>query len=281
MRIAVVERTPVAALLIGGTRIAVGADGVALGTGAASGSLPTVADDVAPPSGERVRNPLVLAGAGGARRGAPRRRPVHRSRVLLAARADGGDAATGCWSTSATRSRPHAKWLALASVLADPSSAGALYVDVRTSRTRRGGLRARLRAARNARRRSRPATRRSGKGESTVAALAAGLAAATPEGREPTSRHEGAQAAEASRASEEGAAGARRELGEAEARRRRRKAKTRARKRAAEKPLARVELYARERRSSGSGRESADLQRSLRDSSPSLTGRDSLHRVAN
>jgi len=181
MRITVVERRAVAVLLVGGTKIAVGADGIALGSGAATTSLPTVGDDVAPASGERDRNPLVLQaltvlGAAPARIDPLVARAYFSPRGLTLAMQNGllvyfGDA-----------SRPHAKWMALAAVLANETSGGAIYIDVRSPE----------RAAEGFAPGQAPATAETagggtevqiGKGESTVSALAAGLAAATPEGR--------------------------------------------------------------------------------------------------
>ena len=54
-----------------------------------------------------------------------------RTRVHRARRASRWRCATACSSYFGDAARPHAKWLSLASVLADPSSAGASYVDVR------------------------------------------------------------------------------------------------------------------------------------------------------
>jgi cell division protein FtsQ len=180
MRITVVERPAVAALLVGGTRIAIGADGVALGTAGSTGSLPTVADDIAPASGERARNTLVLQalavlGAAPAKLDRLVARAYFSPRGLTVAMRSGllvyfGDA-----------SRPRAKWLALAAVLADAGSAGALYVDVRTPERAAEGF-----SAGSGPHEPEPGSGgevQIGKGESTVSALAAGLAAATPEGR--------------------------------------------------------------------------------------------------
>ncbi len=179
MRITVLERAPVAALLVGGNRIAVSADGTALGTTVPSASLPAVADDVAPASGERVRNELVRQALTvlGAAPGALLRlasRAYFSTRGLTVAMRGGllvyfGDA-----------TRPHAKWLALASVLADSSSAGAVYVDVRSPERAAAGF-----AAGSGPHETEGGAGEAqiGKGESTVGTLAAKLAEATPEGR--------------------------------------------------------------------------------------------------
>ena len=190
MRIAVVERTAVAALLVGGSRTAVGTDGVALGPSAPAASLPTVADDVAPASGDRARNPLVLEalavlGAAPAGIGKLASRAYFSPRGLTVAMRNGllvyfGDA-----------TRPHAKWLALAGVLADPSSAGAVYVDVRSPERAAAGF-APGTGPHEAEGSEGAGETQIGRGETTVSALAAGLAAATPEGR----AHSGAGATE-------------------------------------------------------------------------------------
>jgi cell division protein FtsQ len=181
MRIVVVERTPVAALLVGGTRVAIGADGVALGTGVQTGSLPTVADDVAPPSGERARNPLVLQALTvlGA---APRAVRRYISRAYFSPRGLTVAMRSGLLVYFGDATRPHAKWLALAAVLAEPTAASALYVDVRTPERAAAGFAPG--SAPHEGEGGATGEAQMGKGESTVAALAAGLAAATPEGRE-------------------------------------------------------------------------------------------------
>jgi cell division protein FtsQ len=212
MRITVVERRAVAALLVGGTKIAIGSDGIALGTAAATASLPTVGDDVAPTSGGRDGNPLVLQalrvlGAAPAKIDPLVARAYFSPRGLTLAMKNGllvyfGDA-----------TRPHAKWMALAAVLADQSSSGAVYVDVRTPE----------RAAEGFAPGQAPATAETagsgnevqiGKGESTVSALAAGLAAATPEGRAQSAAKSQEESSEAA-SSTSGSASAT-EAGEAE-----------------------------------------------------------------
>jgi cell division protein FtsQ len=131
LHIHVIEQPPVAALTVAGTRTAVAADGVVLGPALLSGSLPAVsAAGESVISGHSVRGSALLGALGilGAAP-APLAKTIERaysgpkgltvamSGGLLAYFGDGG--------------RPHAKWIALARVLADPSSAGASYVDVR------------------------------------------------------------------------------------------------------------------------------------------------------
>jgi cell division septal protein FtsQ len=130
LRIEVVEQLPVAALVVGGERTAVAADGVVLGPSLLSKSLPTVAGYFEPLARQRVRGPNVLAALSvlGAAP-APLARVV--TRVFT-----GGDGLTlqmrsGLEVYFGDATRPHAKWLALVAVLASSSSQGASYVDVR------------------------------------------------------------------------------------------------------------------------------------------------------
>jgi cell division protein FtsQ len=131
LRIGVIERPPVAELLAAGTRTAVAADGVVLGPGLLGGSLPSVRlSGVAPLPGQRVagagtRAELSVLGAA----------PV----TLLGwvqTVSSGSEGLTvtmrnGLEIYFGNKTRPRAKWQAAARVLADPSSAGASYVDVR------------------------------------------------------------------------------------------------------------------------------------------------------
>jgi cell division protein FtsQ len=135
LHIRVVEQLPVAALSVGGVRTAVAADGVVLGPALLSGSLPAIAATGSLPPGAghvedaTVRAELRVLGA------APRVLLGWVARVFM----DGPPAREGL--TVAMRdgltiyfgdaTRPHAKWDSAVRVLADPSSAGATYVDVR------------------------------------------------------------------------------------------------------------------------------------------------------
>jgi len=130
LRIRVVEQLPVAALTVGGSRTAVAADGVVLGPALLAGSLPTLNAARQPPVGHRVESqallaPLAVLGAAPA--------PL----AKLVSRVFGGPKGltvvmrSGLLVYFGGAARPHAKWLSLASVLANPSSAGAAYVDVR------------------------------------------------------------------------------------------------------------------------------------------------------
>src|SRR5665213_1684390 len=157
LRIEVVEQLPVAALTIGGARTAVAADGVVLGPALLSSSLPTLSDGQSaaePLVGAHVAGPSLLAAPGG--------------QGLTVAMRNGllvyfGDA-----------SRPHAKWLSLARVLAAPSSAGASYIDVRLPERPAAGF-----SSGSAPSAAASAGGRASTPESTVAALAEGLTATT------------------------------------------------------------------------------------------------------
>ena len=136
-----VERPPVAALVVGGASTAVAADGVVLGPGFLSSSLPLLNAGKAATATSAVTTTLPPVGGsvrGGALLGA--------LTVLGAAPAPLAHAVTRVYSGSkgltvalhggllayfGDATRPHAKWLSLARVLADPSSAGAVYIDVR------------------------------------------------------------------------------------------------------------------------------------------------------
>jgi hypothetical protein len=130
LHITVVEQLPVAALLAGGTRTAVAADGVVLGPALLSSSLPTLAAPSAPAAGQRLGSAAALAGLTvlGA---APRALLVRAERVFSGPRGLTVAMRNGLLVYFGDGSLPHAKWLALAAVLADPSSPGASYVDVR------------------------------------------------------------------------------------------------------------------------------------------------------
>ncbi len=131
LRIDVVEQLPVAAVTVGGERTALAADGVVLGPALLSGSLPALSESAAEASvGRRLHDSTLLgtlAVLGDAP--APLAREVKRvytglEGLTLAMR-------NGLLVYFGDASLPHAKWLSLARVLADPSSAGAAYVDVR------------------------------------------------------------------------------------------------------------------------------------------------------
>jgi cell division protein FtsQ len=140
MRIEVVEQPPVAALTIDGAQTAVAADGVVLGSGFLSGALPLVivgktaaagaTATTIPVAGRSVRGAALLGelsilGAAPA----PLARTV--TRVYSGPKGLTVVLRSGLLAYFGDATRPHAKWLSLVRVLADPSSAGAAYIDVR------------------------------------------------------------------------------------------------------------------------------------------------------
>jgi len=131
LRIAVSERLPVAALLVGETQTAVASDGMVLGTRLLSGELPNVSGAYKPPAGQRLRDWRLL-GAVAILGAAPQALATLTKRVFLGPKGFTAVMRGGLEVYFGDSSRPHAKWLSLARVLADPSSAHALSVDVRT-----------------------------------------------------------------------------------------------------------------------------------------------------
>ncbi len=136
LRIEVTEQPPVAALSIGGTRTAVAADGVVLGSALLSGSLPALSEAqstaVPPLAGQHVQGQSLLAEL--AVLGAvPKPLQRYVTRVYTASGGQGLTVAmrSGLLVYFGDAWRPHAKWLSLARVLAAPTSAGATYIDVR------------------------------------------------------------------------------------------------------------------------------------------------------
>jgi cell division protein FtsQ len=131
LRIRVIEQPPVAALLVGGVRTAVAADGAVLGSGLLSSSLPVVPGAIGDPLGRgHVHSAAALAALAVMGAALPAlagwvvRVYSGRQGLTVAMR-------NGLQLYFGDGTRPHAKWLAAARVLADPSSAGAWYVDVR------------------------------------------------------------------------------------------------------------------------------------------------------
>jgi cell division protein FtsQ len=181
LRIRVLEQPPVAALTVGSWRTAVAADGVVLGPALLTSSLPTLEGVAEPVTGARLSSPGLLAsltvlGAAPA--------PLARFVVRTITGPMGLTVAmrSGLLVYFGDASRPRAKWLSLVRVLADPSSAGASYVDVRLPERPAAGFPAGV---------TPPADSAAGAGgeqtgderagaseESTVAALAASLSQA-------------------------------------------------------------------------------------------------------
>lgn len=180
LRIVVVEQPPVAALTADGTRTAVAADGMVLGQALLSSTLPAVAAQGAPAQGERVSGAQVQAeltvlGA------AP---PALLRFVQGASVGPRGLTLTmrdGLLVYFGDSTRPHAKWVALVRVLADSTSKGASYVDVRVpERPAAGfpeGVAPEGTPAAAAAAAGGPAPTPGASSESTIAQLAAGLEA--------------------------------------------------------------------------------------------------------
>jgi cell division protein FtsQ len=131
LRIRVIEQPPVAVLVAAGMRTEVAADGVVLGSSLLRGPLPTVDAAGAEPlpgghvAGARTRAELrVLGAVPGVLLGWVEHVFTGPEGLTVTMR-DG----LSIYFGNATRA--HAKWLAAARVLADPSSAGATYIDVR------------------------------------------------------------------------------------------------------------------------------------------------------
>jgi cell division protein FtsQ len=130
LRIDVIEQPPVAVIDVDGTKTAVAADGDVLGPAHVSGALPTLSSTIQLSPGEHVHNGSLLAtlsvlGAAPAALTKDVESAYSGAKGLTlvlhgGVRAYFGDA-----------TRPHAKWASLARVLADSSSAGESYVDVR------------------------------------------------------------------------------------------------------------------------------------------------------
>ncbi len=170
LRIEVSEQLPVAALLVNGSRTAVTASGLVLGPALVSSTLATLGGYRELVAGQRVGDAALLEALSvlGA---APRVLARHVARVyggpqgLTLAMRNGllvyfGDAV-----------RPHAKWTALARVLADHSSAGASYIDVRVPARPAAGFPAGAGPTSSETTSGESAS----SSESTVSALAAGL----------------------------------------------------------------------------------------------------------
>jgi cell division protein FtsQ len=139
LRITVTENTPVAAVVVDGTRLPVGGDGLLL-RGADQRTLPAVPMGVTP-GGDHVVDKTALR-AIAALAAAP---PALRQRVTRAITTRQGgltlDLSNGPQLRFGGADRLAAKWAAAAAVLADTSSAGAAYLDLRyPERPAAGGL---------------------------------------------------------------------------------------------------------------------------------------------
>jgi hypothetical protein len=130
LTIHVSEQLPVAALVAGGVRTALAADGVVLGPALLNHALPTVGGWTAPSPGARLHDHGLL-GAVAVLGAAPHRLLGRVARVYTGPQGLTVAMHNGLVVYFGDQSLAHAKWLALAAVLADHSSAGAIYVDVR------------------------------------------------------------------------------------------------------------------------------------------------------
>jgi cell division protein FtsQ len=207
LRIEVGEQLPVASLAVEGVHTAVAADGVVLGPQLLSGSLPSVSGYSIPAPGKVVRGAslraaLTVLGA------APAPLAKHVERVFVGPKGLTVAMRNGLLVYFGDASRPNAKWLSLARVLADSSSAGAAYVDVRLPGRPAAGFPEGVKPPDAAEATSSSSTESLGSQESAVASLAAGLstgtAAGTPTGAEPSSGSASAGSAPTSEASEAG-----------------------------------------------------------------------------
>jgi cell division protein FtsQ len=175
LRIHVVEQLPVAALVVGGVSTAIAADGVVLGPALLSSSLPTVAGYHEALAGQRVQGQNVLAAV--AVLGAA---PTSLRRVVarVYTGADGLTVAfrSGVLAYFGDALRPHAKWISLARVLADPSSQGASYVDVRLPARPAAGFPAGVSPPDATAGETPPAGESTSASEATISSLAASLA---------------------------------------------------------------------------------------------------------
>jgi cell division protein FtsQ len=215
LEVHVVEQLPVAALLVGGSRTAVAADGVVLGPSLLSSALPVVAASFEPSVGRAVRGPDVRAALAvlGAAPG-PLARLVERAfegpKGLTVAMRNGLLVYFG------NATRPRAKWLSLARVLADSSSSGASYVDVRLPGRPAAGFPAGVTPPDAGTAAATGSSEPGATVESTVASLAAGLTsgAAVSAAGEPAAGASTGTPAEASGETSAGSAGAEQEAAE-------------------------------------------------------------------
>jgi cell division protein FtsQ len=207
LEVHVVEQLPVAALLVEGSRTAVAADGVVLGSALLSNALPVVAGSSEPAVGRAVSGPDVRAALTvlGAAPG-PLAKLVERAfeglKGLTVAMRNGLLVYFG------NDTRPHAKWLSLARVLADSSSSGASYVDVRLPGRPAAGFPAGVTPPDASSAGVTGSSEPGSSTESTVASLAAGLTSGTAVSAagEPAAGSSTATEAEASGETSEGSA---------------------------------------------------------------------------
>jgi cell division protein FtsQ len=139
LTIEVIERRPVAAVDIRGTRIPVGAGGLVMRGMRAERSLPTLRASTLG-AGSRITDRRALA-AVAVLAAAPERLRTRVDRAWFGPRGLVLDLRAGPDLVFGDRTTPRAKWAAAARVLAEPSAAGAVYLDVRVpERVAAGGL---------------------------------------------------------------------------------------------------------------------------------------------
>ncbi len=155
LSIRVIEQPPVASVTVAGAKTAVAADGVVLGSAHVSGSLPSLVGTTPLSTGERVRDPTMLAALAvlGA---APSPLANDVTRAYGGAKGLTVVLKGGLLAYFGDATRAHAKWISLARVLADASSAGASYVDVRVPERPAAGFPRVSRRRRAARRAANP-----------------------------------------------------------------------------------------------------------------------------
>ena len=128
LRIEVIEEQPVAALVVGGQRLPVSADGrIVRGIGTAPGVASIPVAQV--PTGDRIADPVSFAAVELLDVAPPALR-TRVSRVTIGPHGLTAQLRDGPALYFGDTTRLHAKWAAVAAVLADPASRGAVYVDV-------------------------------------------------------------------------------------------------------------------------------------------------------
>jgi cell division protein FtsQ len=203
LRIEVSEQLPVAILTVAAVKTAVAADGVVLGPALVSGSLPSVGGSIVPAPGHRVGGASLL-GALAVLGAAPAPLAKHVERVFEGAKGLTVAMRNGLIVYFGNAGQPRAKWLSLARVLADSSSAGASYIDVRLPARPAAGFPAGVTPPDASA--AATATEPAGSTESTVASLAAVLAGETNTGTSSSTASEPAGASASSGSSTEPAA---------------------------------------------------------------------------
>jgi cell division protein FtsQ len=139
LSIEVLEHRPVAALDVDGRRIPVSGGGIVLTGVRADSGLPSIRRDTAPPDGRvtdrRTRAALAVAAA------APADLLGRSERVWWGPRGLTVDLSDGPPLYFGTGEDPSLKWAGAARVLAEPTAAGATYLDLRVpGRVAAGGL---------------------------------------------------------------------------------------------------------------------------------------------